>query len=108
LPILQKVVQRLSEHGEVIKTQPSVLHSCNMHNNMQITQSLFPQSFLANSVPAARLNVWAVCIHKSASQWNQTRTLPLRTQKTYQWTHFYVTTDKSHTVKINLYERDAI
>jgi len=25
---------------------------CDMHNNAHITQSLFPQSFLANSVPA--------------------------------------------------------
>jgi len=47
LPILQKgqkFVLRLSEHGDVIETQ-TILYWRDMHNNMHITQSLFPQSF---------------------------------------------------------------
>jgi len=43
----------LSEHGDVIETQQIIWYLRDMQNNMHITQSLFPQSFLANSVPAA-------------------------------------------------------
>jgi len=43
----------LSEHGDVIETQPRVFYLYDVHNNMHATQSLFPQRFLANSAPAA-------------------------------------------------------
>jgi len=33
--------------------QPRILHSCDAHNNMLITQNLSPKCFLTNSVPAA-------------------------------------------------------
>jgi len=66
-----------------------------------------PQSFLANSVPAAIYHSSSVCIQNSTRQWNQTRALPLRMRKTQQRTHWDVTTDKFHSLKINLYERDA-
>jgi len=49
----RKVVLRLSEHGDVIETQPRVLYLYDMHTNMHTTQRLFPQRFLANSVPSA-------------------------------------------------------
>jgi len=57
------------------------LYLCDMHNNMHIAPSFFPQRFLANSVPT-QYNVWAVCIHDSTMQWNQPRVLPLRMRKT--------------------------
>jgi len=43
----------LSEHGDIIETQPRVLYLYDMHTNMQTTQRLFPIRFLANSAPAA-------------------------------------------------------
>jgi len=45
----KKVVLRLSEHGDVIETQPRVLYLYDMHT----TQRLLPLRFLANSAPAA-------------------------------------------------------
>jgi len=52
LPILHKeVVLQLREHGDVIKTQTIIIYLCDMHNNIHVTQSLSPQTFLTNSVP---------------------------------------------------------
>jgi len=43
--VYKKVVLQLIEHGDVIEAQT-------IHINMHVTQTLSPQSFLANSVPA--------------------------------------------------------
>jgi len=53
----EKVVLRLIEHGDVNETQKIILYLCEMHNNMYITQSLYPQkAFLENSAPDWKTN----------------------------------------------------
>jgi len=43
----------LSEHGDIIETQPTVLYLYDMHTNMHTTQRFLPLRFLANSAPGA-------------------------------------------------------
>jgi len=37
-----RILLRLSEHGDVIETETTKLYLCDMHNNMNITQTRSP------------------------------------------------------------------
>jgi len=94
----KKVVLRVSEHGDVIETQPRVLNWYDMHTHMLTTQRLFPLKFLAKSALAVveRLSSLHPQFYQAVKSNKSIATAHAQNE---QRTHCDVNTDKSHTSK---------